>query len=771
MTKFSLGQSVTRIEDAALVQGAGRYADDVALAGAAHAYVLRSPHAHANILAIDVTEARAAPGVLAVLTAKDASADGLGEIPCLIPVTNIDGTPRAETPRPVLALGRVRHVGDPVALVVAETLDQAKDAAELIAIDYDPLPAVADTHSATLAGAPRAWEHIQDNVCFEVGAGSDKRAVDAALARAAHVSRIELVNNRVAASPIEPRAALADFDPESGRSTLYTPSQGPHVIHGQITENVLGIGMEQLRVVSGNVGGAFGMKIFLHPEQPLVVWASRRLKRAVRWTADRSESFLSDVQGRDNYSVAELALDADGHFLGLRVSTCANMGAYLSNYAPFIPQLAVPMLSGVYRIPAIHANIRGVVTNTVPVDAYRGAGRPEAIYLVERVIDVAARELGIAPDALRRRNFVKPEDMPYLTPVESHFDCGDFAAVMQGAMQKADWAGFEARRAEARRRGRLRGIGLAMYIERCGGGEGDTVRLEVDPEGEVTLYSGMQDNGQGHVTTFVQLLSDRLGLDADKIRVVQGDSDVVPSGLTGGSRFLAIGGVAALSAADEVVDQGRDAAANLLEAAPGDIEYRGGEYRIAGTDRAASLFEAARAAGGLQATHTRTPDAFTYPNGCHVCELEIDADTGEVRIERYSIVDDFGQAINPLLLEGQVHGGTAQGIGQALLELVYYDSDSAQLLTGSYMDYALPRADDLPDFDCGFLNTPATSNPLGVKGAGEAGAVGAPPAVINALVDALHAATGITHIDMPATREKVWRTLRAAAASSAAGAA
>ena len=762
MSKFALGQSVTRIEDAALVQGAGCYADDVALAGAAHACVLRSPYAHANLVGIDTAAARAAPGVLAVLTGEDAAADGLGEIPCLVPVTNIDGTPRADTPRPVLALKRVRHVGDPVALVVAETLAQAKDAAELIAVDYEPLAAIADTRTAAMAGAPRTWDHIVDNLCFDIGAGTDKAIVDAAIKGAAHLTRLELVNNRVVANPIEPRAALADYDPASGRSTLYTPSQGPHVIHGQVAEDVLKIGKEQLRVISGNVGGAFGMKIFLHPEQPLVVWASRRLKRAVRWTADRSESFVSDVQGRDNYSIAELAFDANGIFLALRVTTYANMGAYLSNYAPFIPQLALPMLSGVYRIPAIYANIRGVVTNTVPVDAYRGAGRPEAIYLVERVIDVAASELGLAPDELRRRNFVRPADLPYQTPVESRYDSGDFAAVMQAALEKADWAGFGARRAEAKLRGKLRGIGMAMYIERCGGGDGDTVSLKVDPEGSVTLFSGMQDNGQGHVTTFVQLLSDRLGLDANRIRVVQGDTDLVPSGMTGGSRFLAIGGVAAMSAADAVIDQGKDAAASLLEAAPADIEYRDGEYRIGGTDRTVSLFEAARAGGGLEATHTRAPEAFTYPNGCHVCELEIDPDTGEARILRYSIVDDFGRAINPLLLEGQVHGGTVQGIGQALLELAYYDPESGQLLSGSFMDYALPRADDVPSFDCGFRHTPGTSNPLGVKGAGEAGAVGAPPAVINAVVDALHAATGLRHIDMPASSEKLWRALRAA---------
>ena len=759
MTKFAVGQSVTRIEDAALLRGAGRYADDVEITGAAHACIVRSPHAHAKIMRVDSRAAARAPGVLAVLSGADVAADGLGDIPCLVPVTNLDGTARGDTPRPILALHRVRHVGDPVAVVIADTLAQARDAAELIDIDYEPLPAVVGARTATLPGAPLAWDGIAGNLCFDVGAGNSKAAVEAAIARAAHVTRLELVNNRVVANPLEPRAALAEYDQATGRCTLYTPSQGPHVIYDQLAGVILKLGKEQLRVVSGNVGGAFGMKIFLHPEQPIVVWAARRLKRAVRWTGDRSESFVSDVQGRDNYSVAELALDAGGRFLALRVTTWANMGAYLSNYAPYIPQLAVPMLSGVYRIPAIYANIKGVVTNTVPVDAYRGAGRPEAIYLLERVVDVAARELGLAPDELRRRNFIQPADMPYQTPVESRYDSGDFAGVMSRAMEKADWTGFAARRDEARQSGKLRGIGLAMYIERCGGGPGDTVVLKVDPAGSVTLISGMQDNGQGHATTFVQLLSEKLGLEASRIRVVQGDTDIVPSGMTGGSRFLAIGGIASMSAADEVIGKGKEAAASLLEAALADIEYGDGEYRIAGTDRKLSLFEAAKKTGGLQATHTRAPEAFTYPNGCHVCEVEIDSDTGETRIVRYSVVDDFGHAINPLLLEGQVHGGTVQGIGQALLELGLYDPQSGQLLTGSFMDYSMPRADNLPSFDCGFHHSPCTTNPLGVKGAGEAGAVGAPAAVINAVVDALNPVVGVTRIDMPATHEKVWRAL------------
>ena len=729
--KFALGQSIQRLEDDPLLRGAGRYTDDFALAKAAHVIFVRSPHAHARLEKISVEEARKAPGVLAILTGRDVKADGLGNIPCLIPVPGLK-----ETPRPILALETVKHVGDPVAMVIAETLQQAKDAAEQVEIDYAPLRPVTEAKDG--------------EVLFEVGLGESKAKVDAALAKAAHLTRLELINNRLVANPIEPRAALAEYDAASGRTTLYTPSQGPHHLYGQIADVILKAPREEIRVVSGNVGGAFGMKIFLYPEQPAVVWAARRLKRSVRWTADRSEAFLSDAQGRDNFSLAELATDKDGRFLALRVTTWAAMGGYLSNFGPFIPQLAAPMLSGVYRIPAIHLNIKGTLTHTVPVDAYRGAGRPEAIYLLERTIDVAARELGIAPEELRRRNFIKPSEMPYQTPVESRYDSGDFAAVMDQALKNSEWSSVEKRRSN----GKLRGIGMAMYIERCGGGPGDTVRLQVTPK-EVVLYSGMQDNGQGHTTTFVQLLSQKLGIDAGKIRVVQGDTDLVPGdGLTGGSRFLAVAGVAAGGAADEVIERGKEEAARRLEAAAADIEYRDGEFRIAGTDRRIGLFEL----GALEATHTRAPEHYTYPNGCHICELEVDPQTGATTIVRYTVVDDFGRAMNPKLLEGQVQGGTVQGIGQALLEHAVYDPESGQLLSGSFMDYAMPRAGDLPWFDCGFHHVPCTTNPLGVKGAGEAGAVGAPAAVVNALANAL----GVRHLDMPLTPEKVWRALTTA---------
>jgi len=731
--KFALGQSIQRLEDGALLRGAGRYTDDFAPLRAAHVCFVRSPHAHAKIKSVSIDRAASAPGVVAVLTGKDAAADGLGNIPCLIPVPGLK-----ETPRPVLALKRVAHVGDPVAMVIAETLSQAKDAAERVEVEYEPLPAVTEARKGEVA--------------FEIGLGESKAKVDAAIAQAAHVTRLELVNNRLVANPIEPRAALAEYDAASGRTTLYTPSQGPHHLHGQIADAVLKTGRDKLRVVSGNVGGAFGMKIFLYPEQPAVVWAARRLKRSVRWTGERSEGFLSDAQGRDNYSIAELATDRDGRFLALRVTTWAAMGAYLSNFGPFIPQLAAPMLSGVYKIGNIFLNIKGTITNTVPVDAYRGAGRPEAIYLLERAIDVAARELGLAPEELRRRNFIKPSEMPYQTPVESRYDSGDFAGILDRAMQRADWAGFAARKTISEKSGKKRGIGLGMYIERCGGGPGDTVRVKVDSK-DVTLYSGMQDNGQGHTTTFVQLLSHKLGVDASKIKVVQGDTDVVPpEGLTGGSRFLALGGVAAVNAAEEVIEKGKQEAARRLEAAASDIEYRDGEFRIGGTDRKLGLFDL----GLLESTQTHAPPDYTYPNGCHICEVEVDPQTGRAAIERYTVVDDFGRAMNPRLLEGQVQGGTVQGIGQALLEHAVYDAQSGQLLSGSFMDYAMPRAGDLPALDCGFHHVPCKTNPLGVKGAGEAGAVGAPAAVVNAVCNAL----GVRHLDMPLTAEKVWRSLK-----------
>jgi carbon-monoxide dehydrogenase large subunit len=772
--KFAIGQPIARLEDHRLLTGGGRYSDDLRADGMAFGYVLRSPYAHGDIRAIDADDARSMPGVITVLTAADAKADGLGDMPCLIPLQNRDGSERAETPRAILAGDRVRHIGEPVAFVVAETLAEARDAAEAIVVDYDERPAVTDTAHATDPGQPLVWDDVPDNVCFDWESG-DKAGVEAAFAKADHVVRLELVNNRVVSNPMEPRAVLAEYDAESDRSTLYTPSQGVHFILPQLAEQVLKIGKEKLRIVSYDVGGGFGTRIFLYPEQALALWASRRIGRAVKWTGERSEIFMSDYQGRDNVSIAEMALDGDGHYLGLRVTTYAALGAYLSNYGPFIPTMAgTNMLVGLYKTPAIYVNVKGVFTNTVPTDAYRGAGRPEAAYLIERLTDLAAREIGMSPDEIRRRNFIPPEAMPYRTPMGDAYDSGEFTALMEECMAKADWANIAGRRAEAKRRGKLRGIGLACYIERCGGGNPETAIVEFNDDDTLTAYIGNQHNGQGHVTTYTQVLSDRLGIDAEKIRVIQGDSDRVPTGMTGGSRAAPVGGAAMLGVADKVIEKGRQVAAQMLETAAVDVEYDDGTFAVAGTDRRMTLFEVARAArdpanlpegideAGLDDAFTRVPEAPTFPNGCHVCEVEIDPDTGIVDIVRYSIVDDFGDCINPTMLQGQVHGGIAQGVGQAMTEQTVYEPETGQLLTATFMDYAMPRADILPSFDFSLHNVRCTTNPLGLKGAGEAGTIGAMPALINAIVDALEPEIGLRHIDMPATPERVWQALHVA---------
>ncbi len=763
--KFAVGQSVPRLEDYNLLRGKGRYADDVKPADCAHAFVLRSPHANALLRTVSCDAAKKMPGVLAVLTGADVIADGLGPIPCLIPMQNIDGSARADTPRPILAGSQVRHVGDPIALVVAATLAQAKDAAEAIDCDFEVLPSATDLMAAAQATAAQVWSHAPNNQCFEWQQG-DAAAVDAAFARATHVSRATIINNRVVVAPMEPRAAIAEYDSSNDRSTLHTPSQGTHVLRDQLAGVVLKIPKSKIRILTGQVGGSFGMKLFLYPEQCLVLWASRKLKLAVRWTADRNESFLSDIHGRDNHSQTELALDAQGEVLAMRVLTHANLGAYLSNYGPFIPTYGTVMLAGQYRTPAIHVRVKGIFTNTVPVDAYRGAGRPEAIYLIERALDIAAREMGLSPADIRRRNFVPQAAMPFKTAFGDIYDSGDFAGVLEQALTSADAQGFDARRAQSLARGKLRGFGIACYIERCGGGAPETSIVQIDPAGSVNVISGSQDNGQGQVTSQVQIVAQRLGIDPAIIKVIQGDSDLVPMGFTGGSRFAPIAGVATARATDSVIDQGKQLASERLEVAPADIEYREGQYRVAGTDLSVSIFELAKkevAPLGLMATETQTPTAPTFPNGCHIAELEIDRDTGKVELLNYTVVDDFGEVINPMIVAGQVHGGVAQGIGQALYEHTVYDPDSGQLLCASFMDYALPRADQLARINFELRGVPCATNPLGIKGAGEAGAIGSAPAVINAVVDALHPATGITHIDMPATAERIWQVLQTAA--------
>ncbi len=768
--KFGVGQPVRRIEDQRLLTGTGRYTDDINLPRQSYAYFVRSPHAHARIVRLDTSAARQAPGVVGIVTGADLAAAGLGPIPCMVPLRNRDRSKMTVPPRPAIAVERVRFVGDIVALVVAETLAQAKDAAELIDIEYEVLPSVTDTAGALADGAPQIWDFARNNIAFDWTLG-DEAKVKAAFKNAHKVARIDLINNRVVATSLEPRMAIGAWSAGDERFTLYVSSQGGHGLRKVLADYVFKMPEHKFRIVTGDVGGGFGMKIFVYPEYAAVLFAARAFGRPVKWTGERAEAFLGDTHGRDHVSHAELALDKDGRFLALHVKTIANLGAYLSHYGPFIPTMAgSSMLTGVYAIPAAFVEVKGVYTNTAPVDAYRGAGRPEAAYLIERLVDTAAREMNLSPDEIRRRNFIPPSAMPYTTALDATYDSGDFARNMEDAMRAADWHGFAARREDAARRGALRGIGMAYYIEVCGGGSDEMAQVRFDPGGSVTVLIGSQTNGQGHETAYAQIVAERLGVPIETIRVVQGDTDQIVYGTgTGGSRAVAVGGSAVHAAADRIINKGKALAAHFLEAAEADIEFKDGTFVITGTDRRLSIFEVARLchtpgklppgmSAGLDESATFAPPAFTYPNGCHIAEVEIDIATGVPRIVRYTIVDDFGKVINPLLLEGQVHGGTVQGIGQALYERVVYDSDSGQLVTGSLMDYCLPRANDVPAFTFRYNEIPTPANPLGVKGAGEAGAIGAPPAVINAIVDAL-APYGIRHIDMPATPEKIWRAI------------
>jgi aerobic carbon-monoxide dehydrogenase large subunit len=768
--KFGIGQPVRREEDLRLITGRGRYTDDISLPLMTHAFVLRSPLAHGRIKRIDTAVARKMPGVLFVATGEDVRAEGLGDVPCTVPLVNRDGTPRHDTPRPVLAYGKVRHVGEPVALVVAATSIGARDAAEAIEIEYEPLPAVTEAKDAIASGVPQLFEHIPGNIVFDWDNDTgDAAATAAAFASTAHVVTLELVNNRIVVNSMEPRNAIADYDPASGRSTLYTATQGPHFVRNPLAETVLKVSADKLRLITPNVGGGFGMKAFVYPEHALVVWASKKLARPVKWQEDRSEGFVSDNQGRDHATRAELALDANGRFLALRVSILANLGAYLSPFGSFVPTRSTDLVSGLYAFGAVFVNVKGVCTNTVPVCAYRGAGRPEAAYLLERVVDAAARQLGMSPDAIRRINFVPPSAMPYTSATKLIFDSGEFEQVMDRCMKAAQWSSFPQRRARSERDGKLRGIGMATYTERCGGGFAETASIEFKDD-RIELVMGNQEYGTGLVTSYKQLVSDQLGVDADRIDVIMGDTDRTPAGLTGGSRALAVAGTALHEAGRAIIEKGRGLAAHLLEVSAQDVAFADGVFSVPGTDLRMDLLELAKAARdparlpadmepGLDATHQRVPPAQTFPNGCHIVEVEIDPDTGTVTVERYTVVDDFGRTINPLLLEGQVHGGIVQGIGQALLEHAVYDRQDGQMLSGSFMDYAMPRAGDVPSFAFSTHNVPSTANPLGVKGAGEAGAVGAPPAVINAVVDALHRRAGVHHIDMPATPSRVWQAL------------
>jgi carbon-monoxide dehydrogenase large subunit len=774
-----IGQSIPRIEDPRLLRGHGRYSDDVTLPRQVYARLVRSPHAHAALRGIDVTAARSAPGVVAVLTGVELEKDGVGTLPGDGSRKRRDGTPAVSTPRRALAIDRVRHVGEPVVMVIAETAAQAADAADFVRIDWEPLPSVTATADAGRAGGGAVWDDAPDNVAFVWQTGQ-REAADRGIAGAAHVTTVDLVVSRVAAAPMEPRGAVGEWDARTNRYTLYTGVQGPHGIRGLLAD-IFRVPQNRLRVLTAEVGGSFGMRNGVYPELVLVLWAARRIGRPVKWVSDRREGFVSDEHGRDNLTRVELALDRDGRFLAQRVRTTLNVGAFLTPRSAGPGTNNVGGLAGMYTTPAIHTEVTGVFTHTVPTGPYRGAGRPEASYAIERAIEVAARELGIDAVELRRRNLIPPTKMPFKTGLIFTYDCGEFERGMDMALETADAAGFEARRAESRTRGKLRGLGLANSIEVAAGPYTrvmfDVAEIRVNPDGSVMVVAGSTSMGQGNETAFAQLVSERLGVPMDRIQVFAGDTDAIEVGRgNGGSGAMSVGGSAVLGAADKIVAKGRRLAAHLLEAASEDVVFKDGRFNVAGTDRGMTLAAVARAAylpqawpagidPGLAETGGFMPSAVNFPNGTHVCEVEVDADTGVTNIVRYSVVDDVGRMVNPMLVKGQIHGGIAQGLGQALFETIAYDSHSGQLLSGSFMDYAMPRADDMPHFDVDSHEVPTQTNPLGVKGVGEAGTVGSLPAVINAVHHAL-APVGVRHVDMPLTPERVWHAIRGAAASA-----
>ena len=767
MDKFGIGQPVRRKEDVRLLTGRGTYTDDIDRPGQAHAYVLRSPHAHARILSVDTQAARAAPGVLAVLTGRDAEADGIGRFPVMVDVPGRDGGKLWPTPREMLQTAKVRFVGDPVALVVAETRQEAQDAAELVEVEYELLPSVTDTAAADRPEAPLVWEERGSNLCVHWSSGREAEA-DAAFERAARTVEVELVNNRLVGNPMEPRVAIGEYDPSADSYTLHSPTQGVVRVRDGLASLILKVPKEKLRVVSPDVGGGLRGKIF--PESGMVLWAARRVGRPVKWVSGRSETFVCDPHGRDHVTRAEMAFDAEGRVLGARVRTIAAMGAYLQDFGPRIPTVAGGRISGtVYDIQALNVQVRCVFTNTSPTDAYRGAGRPETAYVLERLLDAGAAALGIGRDEIRRRNYIRPEQIPYTNVAGNPIDSGRFAETQGMALELADWAGFPARRATAPP-GKRRGIGIGYFIEASGGQPSEWARVRFEPDGAVALTVGTFSHGQGHETAFAQVLHEKLGIPFDSVRFEQGDTAFVETGGgTGGSRSSQMGGVAIARASDLVIAKGRRLAAHLLEAGVGDVEFAEGTFRIVGTDLRADwrrvveiAHDPARLpegeAPGLdeQLLYTRNTEC-NFPNGCHVAEVEVDEDTGTVEIVRYAAVDDVGNVINPMLVHGQSHGGIVAGIGQALLEHAVYDPESGQFLTATFQDYCLPRAADAPSFDLGFNVVPCPNNDLGVKGAGEGGACGAPPAVVSAVCDAL----GVAHIDMPLTPERVWRALSA----------
>ncbi|HEX2884980.1 xanthine dehydrogenase family protein molybdopterin-binding subunit [Vineibacter terrae] len=782
-----IGERIKRTEDRRFLTGAGRYVDDLQLARCTHAYFLRSPHAHARIKSIDVAAAKAAPGVVEIFTGKDVADSKVGSLICGWVVKDKHGQPHKAPAHPAIALDTVRYVGDTVAMVIAETYAQAKDAAEQIVVDYEVLPASIDPVKTLEASAPQVHADVPGNLCYDWELG-EKAKVDAAFATAAHVTKLDLVNNRLIPNAMEPRAAAAEYDRGTGNYTLYTTSQNPHVARLVLSAFVLGIPEHKLRVVAPDVGGGFGSKIFIYADETLVVWAAGKIQRSIKWTAERGESFMTDAHGRDHVTHAELAMDKDGKFLAFKVDTIANLGAYLSTFATAVPTyLYATLLAGQYTTPLIYCNVRAAFTNTAPVDAYRGAGRPEATYLVESIVSKAASEMKIDAAELRRRNYIAADAFPYQTPVALTYDSGNYAPILDQAMQLADYAGAAGRKATAKASGKLRGVGICSYIEACGiapsavvgslgAGVGlwESAELRFNPTGNLQILTGSHSHGQSHETTFAQIVSDKLGIPLEQIEVVHGDTSQVPFGMgTYGSRSLPVGGSAIMKAADKIIAKGKTIAAHLMEASEADIVFEDGTFKVAGTDKAVPLGQAVFAAyvphnypsdklePGMDENAFYDPSNFTYPSGTQICEVEIDPDTGVVDIVNFVAVDDFGNIVNPMIVEGQVHGGIAQGVGQALLENAVYDKESGQLLSGSYMDYCMPRADNLPSFKLGYQVTPCPHNPLGVKGCGEAGAIAAPAAVMNAVRDALAQVGAQDRIEMPATPRAVWEAIHA----------
>ncbi|MXY41241.1 MAG: molybdopterin-dependent oxidoreductase [Rhodospirillaceae bacterium] len=785
MTEQGIGAAVARREDRRFVTGQGHYTDDINRRGQTHAYFVRSPHAHATLNGVNTDAARAMPGVRGIFVGEDMA--DVGPLICGWAITDVNGEPHKAPPHPALAVGKVNYVGDAVAVVIADTLEQAKDAGAAVDVDYGILDAVADPARSMAAGQPQIHDEAPDNLCYEWALG-DKAAIDAAFEGAAHVTSLEFSNNRLVPNAMEPRACVAEYDDGTGEYTLFIASQNPHV-HRLVMSAFHGLAPEhKLRVVAPDVGGGFGSKIFIYAEEVVATWASARIGRPIKWTAERSESFIADAHGRDHVTKAELALDSGGKFLAMRVETIANMGAYLSTFSSAVPSyLYGTLLAGQYTTGGIYCNVKTVFTNTAPVDAYRGAGRPEAAYVVERLVETAANETGRDPAELRRINFVPGDAFPYETPVIMQYDCGDFAGSMDQALDLAGYGGFQARKAESKANGKLRGVGFSSYIEACGvapsaavgslgAGVGlwESASIRFNPTGNVQLLTGCHTHGQGHETAYAQIVADKLGVPYDQVDVIHGDTAKTPFGMgTYGSRSAAVGGSAIVKAADKIIEKGRKIAAHALEASEDDIEFAGGNFTVKGTDKAMNIAEVAFTAyvphnypeglePGLEESAFYDPLNFSFPAGTHICEVEIDPETGSVAIDKYAAVDDFGVVINPLIVEGQVHGGIGQGIGQAVLEHAVYDS-AGQLISGSYMDYTMPRADDVPNYDVGFNGVPSPLNPLGVKGCGEAGAIAAPAAVMNAVHDALRD-VGVGHIEMPATPLRVWQAIQDAAA-------